>query len=138
MGQRGDNYDSYDCFKSKGERDIARFLDRQDIAYNYEYPLAIVDRGKTKVWYPDFRLPEYNMIIEYFGMTGDRAYNEQMAYKMRAYKEAGVDGIYLLDSTMRGPWQEMLVYRIEQSLEGKLRKIQRHRENFYMTNRPEI
>lgn len=128
MASKSDNYNNYYSFKSKGERDIARFLDRQNIAYQYEYPLAIIDRGKTKVWYPDFRLPEYNMIVEYFGMNGDRAYNEQMAYKMKAYKEAGIDGIYLLDSTMRGPWQQMVTEKIEQSLEGKLNKIRRQKQ----------
>jgi hypothetical protein len=121
------NFDKYSSFKSKGERAIGGFLNEQKIAYQYEYPLAIVDRGKTKIWYPDFKLPEYGMIMEYFGMNGDSSYNEQMAHKMKAYQEAGINGIYLTESTMRGPWQEMIVERIEQTLEGKLRKIQRHR-----------
>ena len=51
-------------FKSRGEVQIARFLDRNSILYNYEQPLAVVDQGKTRVWYPDFQLPEYSMIIE--------------------------------------------------------------------------
>ena len=58
-------------------------------------------------------------------MNGDSSYNGQMAHKMKVYKEAGIDGIFLLDSTMRGPWQEMIVERIEQVLEGKLKQIQR-------------
>ncbi len=121
------NFDKYTSFKSKGEREIADFLDEQNIAYQYEYPLAVVDRGKAKIWYPDFKLPEYDVVMEYFGMNGDSSYNEQMAHKMKVYQEAGVNGIYLTESTMRGPWQEMLVERIEQTLEGKLRKIQRQR-----------
>ena len=128
------SFDKYSSFKSKGEREIAGFLERQQIAYKYEYPLAVVDRGKTKIWYPDFKLPEYGMIIEYFGMNGNSSYNEQMAHKMKAYQEAGIDGIYLVDSTMRGPWQEMIIERIEQVLEGKLRKIQRHRTNMSLEN----
>ena len=123
------NSNRYSSFKSRGEREIAEFLDRQEIAYQYEYPLAVVDRGQTRIWYPDFRLPEYGTIIEYFGMHGDSLYNGQMAHKMKVYKEAGIDGIYLLDSTMRGPWQEMIVERIEQVLEGKLKQIQRRRIN---------
>lgn len=128
------NFDKYSSFKSKGEREIGEFLERQRIAYQYEYPLAIIDRGKTKIWYPDFKLPEYNMIIEYFGMNGNSSYNEQMAHKMKAYKEAGIDGIYLVESTMRGPWQEMIIERIEQVLEGKLRRIQRHRAKMNLEN----
>lgn len=128
------NFDKYSTFKSKSERKIGEFLGKQNIAYQYEYPLAIIDRDKTKIWYPDFKLPEYNMIIEYFGMNGNSSYNEQMAHKMKAYKKAGIDGIYLVDSTMRGSWQEMIVERIEQVLEGKLRKIQRHRVNMNLEN----
>ena len=121
------NFDKYSSFKSKGEREIAGFLEKQKIAYQYEYPLAIIDRGKTKIWYPDFRLPEYGTIIEYFGMNGNSSYNDQMAHKIKVYKEAGIDGIYLVDSTMRGEWQGMVIERIEQVLEGKLRRIQRHK-----------
>ena len=128
------NSDKYSSFKSRGEREIAEFLDRQEIAYQYEYPLAVVDRGQTRIWYPDFRLPEYGTIIEYFGMNGDSSYNGQMAHKIKVYGEAGIDGIFLLDSTIRGPWQEMIVERIEQTLEGKLRKIQRHRMDMNLGN----
>ena len=121
------SFDNYSTFKSKGEREIARFLEEEQIAYQYEYPLAVVDRGKTRIWYPDFKLPEYGMIMEYFGMNGDSSYNEQMAHKMKVYQDAGIDGIYLTELSLRGPWQEMVIERIEQTLEGKLRKIQRHR-----------
>ena len=121
------SFDKYSTFKSKGEREIARFLEEEQIAYQYEYPLAVVDRGKTRIWYPDFKLPEYGMIMEYFGMNGDSSYNEQMAHKMKVYQDAGIDGIYLTELSLRGPWQEMVIERIEQTLEGKLRKIQRHR-----------
>ena len=128
------SFDKYSSFKSRGEREIARFFDRQQIAYEYEYPLAVVDRGKTKIWHPDFALPEYGVILEYFGMNGNSSYNEQMAHKMKVYQEAGINGIYLTESTMRGPWQEMVIERIEQTLEGKLRKIQRHRMDINLGN----
>ena len=122
-------FNKYSSFKSRGEREIAGFLDKQKIAYQYEYPLAIIDRGKTKIWYPDFRLPEYGMIIEYFGMNGNSSYNDQMAHKIKTYKEAGIEGIFLVDSTMRGEWQGVIVERIEQVLEGKLRRIRQYRVN---------
>ena len=67
-------------------------------------------------------------------MNGNSSYNEQMAHKMRVYNEAGINGIYLTESTMRGPWQEMVVERIEQTLDGKLRKIQRHRKDMNLVN----
>ena len=93
----------YSSFKSKGERQIAGFLEQEKIAYLYEYPLAIIDRGKTKIWYPDFKLPEYDIIIEYFGMNGVQSYNSQMEHKLQAYSDAGINGIYLAESSMKGP-----------------------------------
>ena len=67
-------------------------------------------------------------------MNGDSSYNQQMAHKMEVYIEAGINGIYLTESTMKGPWQEMVIERIEQTLEGKLRKIQRHRMDMNLGN----
>lgn len=122
-------------YKSKGEEQISDFLKNRNIAFQYEYPLAIKDRDQVRIWYPDFRLPEYGMIIEYFGMNGNTAYNEQIAHKIFTYKEAGVEGIYLLESSLSGNWQEQIIDRIEQSLEGKLRKITAHRSGCYSTMR---
>ncbi len=113
----------HSVFKSKGEREIAHYLESRRMAYQYEYPLAIVDRGQTRIWYPDFRLPDSGMIIEYFGVNGDSNYNEQMINKMRVYREAGIEGVYLMEPTMRGPWQEMIDERIEQVLKGRLEKF---------------
>jgi len=50
-GGRGNISPSY---KSWGEEQIARLLDRYGTSYQYEYPVAVVDRGKTRIWYPDF------------------------------------------------------------------------------------
>jgi hypothetical protein len=135
MTYRGAEFNKYSSFKSRGEREIGKFLDGQSIAYQYEYPLAIKDRDQVRIWYPDFRLPEYGMIIEYFGMNGDAAYNEQMAHKMLSYKEAGIDGIYLLESSFLGNWQEQIMGRIEQSLEGKLSKIASCQSDYYSAMR---
>ncbi len=128
------HFENYSTFKSKGEREIASYLDGQGMAYQYEYPLAIIDRGQTRIWYPDFRLPEYGMIIEYFGMNGNSSYNDQMAHKMKVYKDAGVAGIYLMESSLRGPWQELITERIEQVQEGRLRKIQRQKTKATLEN----
>jgi hypothetical protein len=118
-------------YKSKGEERIADYLQERSIAFQYEYPLAIMDRGQVRIWYPDFRLPEYNMIIEYFGMNGNAAYNEQIVHKIRTYQEAGIDGIYLLESSFEGDFRDGITARIEQSLEGKLRKIRSINQQIY-------
>ncbi len=127
-------FDQYGPFKSRGERQIAEFLEHEGIAYLYEYPLAIVDRGKTKIWYPDFKLPEYDTIIEYFGVNGDQSYNSQMEHKLQAYRNAGINGVYLVESSLQGPWQELITERIEQVLEDKLGSIRQHRANLTLEN----
>lgn len=110
-------------YKSRGEQRIADFLQDSNIEFQYEYPLAIKDRGQVRIWYPDFRLSEYNTIIEYFGIKGNPAYDEQMAHKIETYKQAGIDGIYLLESSFSGGWQQWILDRIEQNLERKMHKI---------------
>lgn len=118
-----DQYRKNSPYKSRGEKRIAEFLDDYNIRFQYEYPLAIKDRDQVRIWYPDFTLPEYSTIIEYFGMNGNDAYDEQMYHKIQTYKQAGINGIYLMESSFLGNWQDQILERIEQSLEGKLRKI---------------
>ena len=47
-------------FKSEGERRIAYFLDTNLIKYQYESGLLVnAADEKTRIWYPDFYLPEF-------------------------------------------------------------------------------
>ena len=110
-------------YKSKGEHYIAEFLKARNIAFGYEYPLAIRDRGHTRIWYPDFRLPEFGMILEYFGVNGNSAYTAQIEHKLQTYQAEGIDGIYLTESSFSDNWQGQILKGIERSLEGKLRQI---------------
>ena len=64
-------------------------------------------------------------------MKGDASYNEQMAHKIQAYREAGIDGIYLVESSLSGDWQRGILDRIEQNLEGKLQNIRSITANDY-------
>lgn len=106
--------------KSRGEVQIERLLDRNGIAYKYEYPLAVIDRGKTRIWYPDFYLPEYAMIIEYFGVNGDSGYNERTKHKVDVYKKAGIEGIFLNESSFKGDWPGKIIGRVEDILKNRL------------------
>jgi hypothetical protein len=82
-------------YRSRAEVRIAGLLDREGIAYRYEHPLAVVDQNKTRIWYPDFCLPEYGMILEYFGINGDAEYDRRTEHKMRVYETTGVEGVFL-------------------------------------------
>ncbi len=51
------------CKSSKGEKQIQKFLDDNEIEYNYQY---IINFNNKKYLY-DFHLPEHNLYIEYDG-----------------------------------------------------------------------
>jgi len=110
-------------YKSKAEVQIARILENSGIAYNYEHPLAVVDGGRVRIWYPDFYLPEYGMIIEYFGVNGDAAYDERTKHKIEVYRETGIEGLFLTRDSFKGDWPAKIISQIEGILKGRLEKL---------------
>ncbi len=108
------------AYKSKAEIQIARLLDRERIAFQYEYPLAVIDRGQTRIWYPDFRLCNYGMIMEYFGMNSDPAYRKRAKHKIQVYRENGIEGVFLTEESFRGDWPARIIGQIEGILQGRL------------------
>jgi hypothetical protein len=111
------------AYKSWGEKQIARLLDRQGITYRYEYPTAVMDRGKARVYYPDFTLPEYGIIIEYFGINGDSGYTERAKHKIDVYRQAGIDGLFLTRDSLRGDWPTKVMSGVEDILKARLKKF---------------
>ena len=114
---------NYRQYRSKAEAKIAEFLGDCKIEFKYEYPLAVRDRGLVKIWYPDFLLPAYSTIIEYFGVNGIAEYDRQTEHKIDVYKQAGIESIYLVESSMMGDWQKGILDRLEYSLEDRLSKL---------------
>jgi len=114
------------AYKSWGEEQIARLLDKNQIAYQYEYPLAVIDRGKIRLNYPDFHLKDFGIIIEYFGVNGNSNYDEQAQHKIEVYKQAGIDGLYLTRDSLRGDWPKKILGGIEDILKGRLEKFYGH------------
>lgn len=110
-------------YKSRAEVQIAGLLDREGIAYRYEHPLAVIDRGKTKIWYPDFYLPEYGMIIEYFGLHGDADYDRRTEHKLQVYRNTGIDALFLTEATLIREWPKGIITGIEDMLEQRLRRF---------------
>ena len=69
--------------QSDGERIIANFLTRNNIAYRYDERLQIIDGYAIR---PDFYLPEFDLYIEYWGMdTID--YKIGMLKKQKLYQQ---------------------------------------------------
>ena len=111
-------------FRSRGEARIAGLLDARGIRYFYEHPLAVIADGKTRIWYPDFRLPEYGLLIEYFGRPRDPEYAEGMSKKRRVYQQNGVPAILLTPAVFKAEnWRGRVLDRIEGLLAGRLERF---------------
>ena len=117
-----------DKFKSFRERSIAKILNDCNIHFVYEHPLLIRekksgDSEKLRIWYPDFWLPEYSIVIEYFGKeTAD--YIKGKKAKLRAYKRMNIDCISVGRSTIRGNLKAYLLMTIRRLINEKLRRFE--------------
>jgi len=79
--------------RSKGERIIADYLTRHNVAYQYETEANTNDWWifKSRISRPDFYLPQYNLYLEYWGLVDvpDRGtrdnYVRTVRWKMAQY-----------------------------------------------------
>jgi hypothetical protein len=88
-------------------------LTRYRIPFLYEHPVAVIDRGMTRVWYPDYQLCGYGMLIEYCGRPEDPAYAAGMAKKEAVYRANGLTALMLTPEDLRGDWPDRILGRIE-------------------------
>jgi hypothetical protein len=107
-------------YKSKGEQQLALFFDREGFSYRYEQALAVMDYGKMKIWYPDFWLRDFGMVVEYFGVKGRENYDEQARHKMDVYKKNGIEGLFLTEDSFKGDWPGRIRGQIEGILKNRL------------------
>ncbi len=110
-------------YKSRVERQIGDLLAERQIPFIYEKPTAVIDDGLTKIWHPDFSL-QYGLLIEYFGMTGNRDYIEQARHKLSVYRDNQLDTIPLYPPDIIPGWQDHLIDRIGHTLEDRLKAVQ--------------
>jgi hypothetical protein len=104
-------------YRSRGEAQVGRLLDRHAIPFFYELPTLIYDRGRHRIWHPDFSLPTYNsLIIEYVGMPDRPDYADGVRHKRHVYAANEIPTLFVYPKDLRGPrWPERLVERIEQA-----------------------
>lgn len=119
--------------KSEGERAIAKILKRYNIDFVYEYPLLIKeqkegDGEKLRIWYPDFWLPKYSIVIEYWGMNTE-AYKRGKEAKLKAYKELDIDYISVYPKTVQGKLKDYLLIKIKQLINEKVRHFENRNKN---------
>jgi hypothetical protein len=115
-------------YKSNGERAIAEILEKYNIDFVYEHPLLIKekkenDTEKLRIWYPDFWLPKYSIVIEYFGREDDE-YQKGKRAKLDAYKKLDIDCISVKPSTLSKDLKSYLLIAIKKLINDKLRHFE--------------
>jgi len=115
----------YGLYRSRAEVAIAEFLKEQKIDHIYEKPTAVIDDGKTKIWYPDFAL-KGGILIEYFGVRGNSEYYIRSAHKRRVYRanQFTLISLYPTDYKRAG-WKQKLLKRIHQIHQRSTNQINR-------------
>lgn len=116
-----------DCFRSSGEAQIGRLFDRYGILYQYEPPVAVVDRGKVRIWYPDFQLVDQGILLEYCGRLGDAAYAQGVEHKRATYEANGLTALMFTPETFKGNWSSRVLDGIDTALAERLEAFRRAR-----------
>ena len=103
-------------YRSRGEAQVGRLLDRYGIPFLYEQPLLIWDRGKYRTWHPDFTLTKYDgLILEYAGMPEIDDYMTGIRHKQLAYQANGIPALFVYPSDLKRPdWPEQLHEKLKQ------------------------
>jgi len=125
---------SKNSYKSGGERKIAAFLDRAGIKFEYEAGVAIRERGYQRIWYPDFKLPEYNLFIEYLGIEQSPQYDQKSNYKLKTYQTNGIDVLALYPQDLKNGYEQKILKTIHNNLYQKVARIE-NRLHSYGRNR---
>ena len=101
-------------YRSRGEAQVGRLLDRYEIPFFYEQPTLVYDRGRHRVWHPDFSLPTYNgLIIEYAGMPDVPDYAAGIRHKRRTYAANEMPAVFVYPSHLQArDWAERLVQHV--------------------------
>jgi len=105
---------------SYGEKQIARMLRRHGMRFFYEHPVAVRDRGKVRVWYSDFWLPDVGIALEYAGIRGSEDYRKGIEHKKAVYQANGLSCVFLDLESMRGYWPGQVIQEILRTLEARL------------------
>ena len=107
-------------YKSRGEAQVGRLLDRYGIPFFYEQPIVVHDRGKYTIWRPDFTLPAHNgLVVEYAGMPDVPEYMAGIRHKERVYRRNGIPAIFVYPQDIgRSHWPEKVYHRITNAAEG--------------------
>ena len=105
------------AYRSRGEAQVGRVLDRYGIPALYEQATPIYVRGRWRTWRPDFTLPSYDhLIVEYAGMPDRSDYVAGLRVKRDAYVQNGRPAVFIYPHDLRGPaWPLRMVAKIDRA-----------------------
>ena len=107
-------------FESAGEKKVADFLKKKGLDFDYQKPIIVRHDDKVSIWYPDFYLNDFNIVIEYFGMVEKFSYVKSMKYKQAIFHKEKINFISI--------YPEMLQHEdFEDVLWEKIRNIIHHK-----------
>jgi len=109
-------------YRSRGEAQVGRVLDRYGMPFFYEQPTLIYDRGRHRIWHPDFSLPTYNgLVVEYAGMMDVPDYARGIEHKGRVYAANEIPAVFVYPEDLAKPgWPEGLVESIYKAAQQPL------------------
>lgn len=112
-------------YRSRGEAQVGRLLDRYGIPFFYEMPTAVLDRGRHRTWHPDFTLPYQNgLIVEYAGMPDVVKYMQGIEHKQHVYRENDLPAVFLYPDDLRGgDWPQQVMDQILNAAPLSIRAI---------------
>ena len=91
--------DRGETVRSKSEKAIADCLNEMGIAYQYEKHFYF---WKTTLK-PDFYLPEYKVVIEFWGIMNSESYRDKMVFKKGLYDKHWLRCIDIFAEMIRDP-----------------------------------
>jgi hypothetical protein len=108
-------------YKSRGEAQVGRLLNRYGIPFFYEKPLIVHDRGQHRIWHPDFTLPQYAwLLVEYAGMPDRPDYMAGIRHKQAAFQNNGIPAVFIYPQDLQGgDWPT----QVHQKIVGAYRRV---------------
>lgn len=120
-----------DCFKSNGERKIAKFFDEIQIKYEYEAGTLVRDgHQKQRLWYLDFYLPEFGMYVEYFGILNSPEYDKGIRTKRKVFSKMQMDVIEIYPQMFAENWKGYIINKIGNRVQRQYDKLAFMNKNY--------
>ena len=110
-------------YRSRREGEIAGMLRRYSLSFKHEHPLAVKDRGRVRIWYPDILLPEQGVLVEYCGLNGNSDYDAGIEHKKEAYSRLGLPVLFLEPDDMKGYWPARILGWMEDIQSDRLKRV---------------